>query len=89
MVTTYAACRECGMRFAGCDAGEGSCCELCYHARGGIRLTVTDEATGDTESCVIGDGPAGYVVTTGPGCYVAHEVRHANGTVQLTIKPTA
>ena len=53
-----------------------------------IRLTVEDTETGDTDSCVIGDGPGGYVLTTGPGCYLAHAQEHKNGTVVLTIKPT-
>lgn len=52
-----------------------------------IRVTVLDEETGDTETLWIGDGPAGYVVTCGPGCEVTHEQRYANGTVVLTIKP--
>lgn len=52
-----------------------------------IRVTVLDEETGDTEMMRIGDGPAGYVVTCGPGCEVTNETRHKNGTVVLTIKP--
>lgn len=52
-----------------------------------IELTVRDTDTGDRDSCTIGDGPGGYVVTCGPGCYIANEQVHANGTVQLTIKP--
>lgn len=53
-----------------------------------IRLTVEDTETGDTDSCVIGDGPGRYVVTCGPGCYVSLEQKYSNGTVVLTIKPT-
>ena len=52
-----------------------------------IRVDVTDEGNGDSDSCVLTDAPESYVVICGPGCYVANEVRHKNGTVQLTIKP--
>jgi hypothetical protein len=52
-----------------------------------IKVTIEDEQNGDTEWCRIKDGPDGYVVITGPGCYVAHEQRFKNGTKVITIKP--
>jgi len=54
-----------------------------------IRVTVTDVETGDSDSCELGDGPDQWVLTCGPGCEMSHVQKHANGTVQLTIKPTA
>ena len=52
-----------------------------------IRVTVTDEETGDTDTAVIGHGPDGYVLTCGPGCKLTHTQAYANGTRVLTIKP--
>lgn len=52
-----------------------------------IRVTVEDTETGDTETCEIGNGPAGYVVTCGPGCDVTHVQTYANGTAVVTIRP--
>lgn len=52
------------------------------------QLKVIVEVDGEIEDeAVIGDGPGGYVVICGPGCYVAHEQSFANGTRQITIKP--
>ena len=48
-----------------------------------IRVTVTDEETGDTESVVIDND---YVVTCAGSCYVHYTQAHANGTHVLTIK---
>lgn len=48
-----------------------------------IRVTVTDEETGDTESVVIDDD---YVVTCAGSCHVHYTQVHANGTHVLTIK---
>lgn len=53
----------------------------------GIEVVVTDLETGERDRVLIGDGPEGYVVTCGPGCYVAHSQTFQNGTTQLTIKP--
>lgn len=54
-----------------------------------VELTARDIDTGESDTVLIGDGPAGYVVTCGPGCEVTSEQRYGNGTVQITIKPTA
>lgn len=54
-----------------------------------IHVTVYDEETGDRDTVRIGDGPEGYVITCGPGCDVSHIQKYANGTVVVTIKPTA
>lgn len=51
-----------------------------------IELTVRDSETGDTNTRT--NGPTGWVLTCGPGCYLAHETRYSNGTVVLIIKPT-
>lgn len=53
-----------------------------------VRVWDEDCPDEDAQELRIGDGPAGYVVTTGPGCEVTNEQRYRNGTVVLTIKPT-
>lgn len=55
----------------------------------GVQVTMTDEASGETDSIVIGDGADGYVLICGPGCDVVHTQAHANGTRILTLKPTS
>lgn len=55
-----------------------------------IRVTVRDEQSNEPpETMRIKDGPEGYVVICGPGCEVTNEVKYANGTIVLTIKPRA
>lgn len=53
-----------------------------------IVVAVTDVETGDVDTVHLNDTPSAgnYVVTCGPGCYVAHEQCYANGTTVLTIK---
>jgi hypothetical protein len=53
---------------------------------GGIRVTVEDLETGETESKVVWND---YVIVTAGDHYVDGIVRHANGTTQLTIKREA
>lgn len=51
----------------------------------GIRVTVEDLETGDTESVVL--RPGQYVVTTASPMYIAGEQRYpGTGTVVLTLK---
>jgi hypothetical protein len=49
----------------------------------GTRVTCTDVDTGQSDSVEIMNN---YVVITDGTYYVAHEQRHANGTVVLTLK---
>jgi len=49
----------------------------------GVKVTVTDPETGDSESTVIEDD---YVLTCAGSCYLAHSQVYANGTHILTIK---
>jgi hypothetical protein len=48
-----------------------------------IRVTVTDEQTGDHDSAVITDT---YVLTCAGSCYRAGVTAHANGTHVITVK---
>lgn len=52
----------------------------------GTRVTCTDIDSGESESVEITDN---YVVITDGSYFVAHEQRHANGTVVLTLKVTS
>lgn len=49
----------------------------------GIRVTVTDLDSGESETAVISDS---YVLTCAGSCYLAHTQSYANGTVVLTVK---
>ena len=50
----------------------------------GIRGVVTDLSAGETEEVII--NPGQYVTIYAEPLYVAHEQRHANGTVVLTLR---
>lgn len=50
----------------------------------GFRVTVEDLDSGDTQSRVVGEGD--YMLIPFHPCYLDGTMRHANGTVQLTIK---
>lgn len=52
-----------------------------------IRVTTTDEETGDIETTRLDDGPNGYLLVCGPGCELTHTQAYANGTHVLTVKP--
>lgn len=49
----------------------------------GIRVTVTDLKTGETQTTVIMDE---YVIVCAGSCHIAAHQVYKNGTVQLTIK---
>lgn len=49
-----------------------------------LRVVVTDEQTGDTETVHVPDGDY-FIVCTAP-CHLAHAQAHGNGTHVLTIK---
>jgi hypothetical protein len=56
----------------------------------GILVVATDLATGDTSEVLLKPGqpgqPGQHVTICAEPLYVAHEQRHANGTVVLTLK---
>lgn len=53
----------------------------------GIRVTAVDLESGQSSECTLVAGKRGqYVVITAEPMYLAHEQRHANGTVVLTLK---
>lgn len=49
----------------------------------GIRVTVEDLETGESESKVIVND---YIIVTAGTCYVDYQQAFANGTHQLTVK---
>lgn len=53
-----------------------------------IRVTATDEQTGDTANRQLDDNPkpGNYILTCGPGTVLAHHQVYANGTEVLTLK---
>jgi hypothetical protein len=50
----------------------------------GIRVQVTDLATGDTETAEL--EPGNYVLVCAEPAFIAHTQAHANGTHVLTVK---
>lgn len=50
----------------------------------GFRVTVEDLKTGEVMSREVGEGD--YILIPFAPCYLANSARHANGTVQLTIR---
>lgn len=53
-----------------------------------IRVDVTDEQTGDTDTCHLNDSPSAgnYILLCGPGTAESHRQVYANGTVVITLK---
>lgn len=49
-----------------------------------LRVTVTDEQTGDTDMAIVPEGD--YLLVAHDPCFLHHTQVHANGTHVLTIK---
>jgi hypothetical protein len=49
-----------------------------------LRVTVTDEQTGDADEAVVQDGD--YIIVCADPCYLHGVQAHGNGTHVLTVK---